>query len=85
MSNPDEQLAIIKSVGYGIRDTGKPCLWFDTMFGDNSGALQVFFGSAADKIIVDAHVYDVHNLEGKACWIRIEAGTVTFLRMTKMT
>jgi hypothetical protein len=83
MDTNGEQLAIIKNVGYGLRDIGHPCLWFDTMVEDSTGALQVFRGEEAGPIIEDAGVYDVHEMEGKACWVIKDEGMIKFLRMAK--
>lgn len=75
-----EELAIIKGPGFGLRDTGRPCLWFlvDTLDG---GSLQVFYGDQAYTIIKEANVYDVKDLEGKPCVVTSNNGIQTFVRM----
>lgn len=78
-----ERVAIIREVGYGLRDVGRPCLWFTTYLSEHSAAVQVLTGKQADQVIIDAGVRDVHDLEGKPCWVECEAGSVRFLRVWK--
>ena len=68
----NEQMAIINEVGIGIRDVGRPVLWFTINLMDGGAALQVFNWEQAAKIIGAYGVYEVHSLEGKPC--RVEAG-----------
>jgi hypothetical protein len=82
--NENEVLAIIKNAGFGMRDNERPCLFFDVMFDDSSGALQVFFNyDDICRIIKDHDVWDVTNLNGKACWIEINGGIARWLRAFK--
>jgi len=76
-----KQLAIMKDVGYGLRDTGRPCLFFTTYTGECSCALQVLFGKDADRVIKDARVYDIRDLEGNPCWVEKEGNLMRFLKV----
>lgn len=80
----EKQLAIMKNVGYGCRDTGRPCLFFSTYISEGSAALQVLFGKDADKAITDAGVYDIKDLEGRACWVKAGVHNITFLEIAKI-
>lgn len=80
----EEELAIIKNPGYGLRDTNYPCLFFEVC-GEGWGSLQTFRGERAQEIITEAGVYDVKNLEGKPCIITINKDrVVNFVRMAKI-
>lgn len=72
-----KQLAIIKGVGYGMRDIGRPCLFFDAMISEGSGALQILFGKAAEKLIKDYGCYDIKNLGGTPIWVNVEGSKIT--------
>lgn len=37
----EERIAIMRNVGFGLRDTNEPCLYFDTCTSEVSAALQV--------------------------------------------
>jgi len=79
--NGTEVTGIIRNVGYGMRDLSRPCLWFEVFTSEGTASLQIFTGEAADKIITDALVYDVKQLEGKPCWVAVGGNSMTFLRM----
>lgn len=78
----DQELAIIKDVHFGLRDTSRPTLSFSVnMIG--CGALQIFQGEALDKFIIDNNVTDIQHLEGKACIVTgAERGSrVSFVKL----
>ena len=77
--------AIIRRPGYGCRDLGRPCLFFDTYVNESVAALQVFEGKEADRIIKDSGVYNVNELEGRACWVQKKPGSIVFLEMWRGT
>ena len=74
----EKKLAIMKNVGYGCRDVGKPCLFFDVYVSECIAALQILFGKDADKLLTDSRTYDVKQLEGKSCWVEVEGNTIKF-------
>ena len=80
-----EQLAIIKNVGFGLRDVGFPCIWFETNISKSIGALQVLSG---DKqifgIIRESDVYDIKDLNGMSCWVEVKNNLIKYLRMSKI-
>ena len=85
MSEDKQQLAIIRGVGYGLRDVGGPVLWFDVRLDEYSGSLQVFHQPRADEIIKEAGVKDVHDLDGKACWVQLQnTGLVKFVKVANL-
>jgi len=77
----DEQLAIIRNVGIGMRDCSKPVLWFTAYTDEHSASLQVFDWDTAREIIEAAGVYDAHKLEGWPCWVEVKDAFVTFKRV----
>lgn len=79
-----EQLAIIRKPGYGMRDLYQPGLFFDVYLSESSAALQVFSQPEANEVIQDHGVYDVKDLEGRACWVESDNGTIRYLRAAKM-
>ena len=76
----EEQLAIIRNVGYGCRDIGKPCLFFDSYITETTAALQILTGEDADEFIKAYGVYDVSKLEGKPVWVDVGQNRVTINR-----
>lgn len=75
-----EKLAIIRNVAYGMRDYHVPVLFFETEELDGC-SLQLFSQPRADELIRQANVYDVKNLEGRACVIEETNGIVKVLRI----
>lgn len=80
MTESREQMAIIQGVGVGLRDVGKPVLWWTVNTGDSGCALQVFNWEEAGEIIKAYGVREVHGLDGKPCWVEIANGCITFKR-----
>lgn len=78
------RLAIMKDVGFGLRDTGRPCLWFMAYESECAAALQVLFGEDIEKTLKDSGVYEVHQLEGQACWVEAGGGLIRFAGICKM-
>ncbi len=78
------QLAIMKEVGFGCRDVGKPVLFFSTYINEYSAALQIISGDKALDIIEESGVYDIYKLEGKPCWVEINGNSVIFLSIAKI-
>lgn len=72
-----EELAIVKGVGFGMRDCNAPVLWFgvETL---NGGSLQVFNLDEAGKLIEGAACYDIKSLEGRACIVAKVNGMMRF-------
>lgn len=78
-----EELAIIEQVGVGQRDCSSPVLWFSVV-GDGWGALQVFPLAGKKAIEILRAVYEVRELNGRACVVNRGDGpgsTVTFERL----
>lgn len=76
-----ETLAVARNVGFGNRDTGSPCLFFDTYVSEHGAALQVLTGDRAIEVIRATGVYDVKELEGRPCWVDTsDRGVIRFLR-----
>ena len=85
MINDGEVLAIMKNVGIGMRDTNNPCLWFDACIDESGRALQVLSWGTALHVIKESGVYDVKNLEGKACIVDISTpNMILFVRVAKI-
>jgi hypothetical protein len=78
------KMAIMKGVCFGMRDCNKPVLFFSTYISEGSAALQVLDVISACKLISDYGVYDIKNLEGKACWVNADDSTITYLEACKI-
>jgi hypothetical protein len=80
-----EQLAIMRGVKIGMRDVGKPCLWFDAA-GEGWGSLQILNWVEAEKLIEAADVYDFSQLEGKPCIVESDGpgSTTRFIRLARV-
>ena len=79
-----KQLAIMRDVGYGCRDVGHPVLFFNTYISEGEAALQILGGTDAYNLIADSSVYDVKNLEGKACWVDVEDNLIKFVSFCRI-
>lgn len=84
MKDNERQLAIIKSVGFGCRDVGRPVLHFSTYISEAMAALQVFELEGAGEIIEDSGVYDIKDLNGKPCWVEVRDNTINFIKVAKI-
>ncbi len=76
----NEQLGIIGTVHVGLRDIGKPCLWFgvtlltyETFF--------VFIGDDMLEFIRKANKPDLTALKGAPCVVRLVDGAYQFVRI----
>jgi len=78
------QLAIMKDVGYGNRDLGRPCLFFNTYITEGTAALQVLVGDEAEKAIRESGVYDVKELNGQSCWVEVDGWSIVFEGVAKI-
>lgn len=75
-----QQLAIIEEAGVGRRDTHSPILWFNVS-GDGWGSLQIFpLESEAARDLL-GQVYDVRDLDGRACVVAKSDGIVSFVKL----
>jgi hypothetical protein len=82
-----EQMAVMKGVDIGLRDTAYPVLWFTVYLNDSLCALQVLSWHDAGKLIEDSDVHSVSDLEGRACYVETGSGcggAVKFLRAAKI-
>lgn len=79
-----EEMAIMKGVSIGMRDAGTPVMWFSTNQ-EGSGALQVLGWEDAAKLIREANVYDIKELNGKACIVERDGNIMRFKRMAKIS
>ena len=75
-----EELAIIKHIDIGLRDVGKPVIWFETS-GLHGSALQVI--SDIEQFIIDAKCKSLSDLEGKPCVVEEDGMFVRFVRVFK--
>ena len=76
-----KQLAKIKEVGFGCRDMATPCLWFTTELESGICALQVLGHKEAIELLKVQGIEEVHDLNGKMCWVEEDGMRVTFMYM----
>lgn len=76
-----EVLAVIREVGYGIREREMPCLWFVTRPREHAAVLQVLLGEAVRDLLAEAGVSDAHELEGRLCWVEADTIDSRFKRL----
>ena len=79
-----EEMAIIKNVGLGCRGEKYPMLWFTVCVVDGGAALQIFSMKDAEKIIADAGVYDIKDLEGMPCSVINDDNIIRFVKVLKL-
>lgn len=65
----DERLAIMRHVRCGVGDRGRAWLSFDVFTSESSAALTILEWDRAKEVIEAYGVSDVHQLEGKPCWV----------------
>lgn len=53
-----EQVAIMRDVNVGLRDVGRPCMWFSTKTTEGKAALQVLSWEQAAEVLKVAGVHD---------------------------
>jgi hypothetical protein len=82
--NEEKVMAIMKHVGFGCRDAGFPMLWFDAYETESSASLQCIPGAKALELIKEHGIEEVHQLEGKPCWVRHHNGLVNFVDFAKI-
>jgi hypothetical protein len=80
----NKQMAIMKDVGFGNRDVGRPVLWFTVMLNECVGSLQIIFEPDYHDFIKDYGVYDVKDLEGKPIWVSRSGTSIRWLEPCKI-
>jgi hypothetical protein len=63
-------VGVVREVGFGNRDVGRPVLWFTVHLSNGLACLQVFRGEEIGQVVEDSGVYDIKSLNGKTCWMR---------------
>jgi len=80
MTEAKELMAIIQGVGVGLRDVGRPVLWWSVHTDKCGSALHVFDWDTAFDIIKSYGVREVHLLNGKPCWVEVDGNRMTYKR-----
>ena len=80
----DKLMAIMKDVGFGMRDSHFVMLWFTAYDTESSASLQCIPAEQAIELLKKHGISDIKNLEGKPCWIRYENGLVKFVDLIKI-
>lgn len=83
----EKRMAIMRGVDFGLRDIGRPCLWFETYIDESSGALQVLTGEQITKLLEESGARSIRELEGKPCWVETDGvlgGRITFAGFCRM-
>lgn len=77
-----EELGIIQNVQCGMRDVGQPIMWFTarTLQGDS---LQILSWDKAAKLIEDAGVYSINDLNGQGVVLLTDGMLCTYSRFLK--
>ena len=80
-----KQMAIIKNVEFGVRDTNYPMLSFTVYLGESVASLICIPGEKALQIIREHQISDIRRLEGKPCWIETDGlSSVHFVDLAKI-
>ena len=75
-----EELAIMKNVQFGVRDTNFASLWFSVSM-LSCGALLSIPRDEVIKFIEDNQITDINNLNGRACVVDRTGNNVKFVRL----
>lgn len=74
-----EELGIIREIHFGMRDAGRPILWFDvSMIG--GGFLAVIEMPDLRDFIREANYYKLEDLKGKPVVVAVDDGVGEFVR-----
>ena len=81
-----KRMAIMKRVGFGVRDTNRCCLFFDAYEPEGLVSLQIVPAEKAIEVLEKHYVHDVKHLEGKPCWVESDehSGTSRFIDLVKL-
>ena len=80
-----KQMAIIKSVEFGVRDRNHAMLSFSVYLSEGEAALICIPGDKALQLINTHRVVDVRHLEGKPCWVETDGvSSVKFVDLAKI-
>jgi hypothetical protein len=74
-----EQLAEVKNIKVGMRDVGRPCMYFEIATLDGN-ALIIFESDEMLKRIREADVYDITQMNNRVCVVTMENNMIQFLR-----
>jgi hypothetical protein len=77
-----EEMAIIKDVSFGCRDTNQAALWF-TVETIRECALQRLSGLDAIALIEKYEIVNIRNIEGKPCICDVSDHCILFKRLMK--
>lgn len=77
-----EELAIMKNVSFGTRDTNYAALWFDVEM-ISEGSLQRLSVEDAVTLIEKNGITNINNLNGKPCIIETDGKICRFKRLKK--
>ena len=80
MDNGIEELAILKDIHIGVRDTNHPCCYFivDTL---NGSASQIISIEECVKLIKDTLCYKLEDLNNKPCIVNRKDNIILFVKM----
>ena len=73
-----KEMGMIKSIDFGLRDIGIPCLWF-TMDGKAGGSLQCLFYPEYEYFIHTYGVSSISELKGKPIWMLRIGGLLLYV------
>ena len=76
-----EELAIMRDVDFGCRDTSEPILWFTARL-LGGACLLVIPADEAIALIRSSGVYSIEQLNGRGCVVIEERGVIKFVRLT---
>jgi len=77
-------LAIIKGVGFGVRDTSHAMLWFTAYESETSASLQCIPAEQAVELLEKHGIANVTDLEGKPCWLQRDNGLIKFIDFVRI-
>ena len=79
MSEQREELATIKGIHFGLRDVGRPVIWFgvETLSG---GSLQIIEQEGFSDFLKQFGCYDISELDGRAVIVSVGNCMIKFLR-----
>lgn len=79
-----KQMAIIKDVGFGVRDTNHAMLYFTVWMSESSASLICLNSKYTINLIETHQITNIENLEGKPCWVDVDGNSVKFIDLASI-
>lgn len=68
-----KEIGVVRDVRVGVRDVGRPCIWFEVKLASGGGFLHIAEWPEAEKLVQESDSYDIIKAwEGRTIWVETE-------------